>query len=99
MTITLARGLAPTDIRCPECSGVRTVNARHASRWRNGEFPGVCNQCRRGRTGRVATDAAIGYWLRMYGVDIPKGRKARDVLTASGIPPALAQFAREAFPP
>lgn len=97
MAITQARGLASTDIRC-DCGSVRTVDQRQARRWREGHIPGTCASCRGGSVTRVARDRDIGFWLKAYGVKIPRGAKARDVLTASGIPPELAELAREAFP-
>ena len=99
MAITLARGLAATDIRCPDCGNVRTVDRRHARRWREGHDHGTCISCRGGSNVRVARDRDIAYWLRLYGVPVPRGVKARDVITASGVPPDLARFAREVFPP
>lgn len=98
MAITQARGLCSTDIRCPGCGDVRTVDVRQARQWREGHIIGTCVTCRGGSKTRVARDRDIGFWLRAYGVDIPRGVKARDVVTASGIPPALAELAREAFP-
>lgn len=58
----------------------------------------MCVVCRGGSATRVARDRDIGFWLRSYGVKIPRGQKARDVLTASGIPDDLAEFARSCFP-
>lgn len=98
MAITEARGLAPTDIRCPGCGNVRTVDARQARRWREGHIPGDCAKCRGGSATRVARDRDVGYWLRLHGAQIPRGQKARDYVTASGLPPSLAEFAKECFP-
>lgn len=98
MAITEARGLCSSDIRCPECSRVRTVDPRHARRWREGHDTGLCARCRGGSATRVARDRDIGFWLKQYGVSIPRGTKAREVVTASGLPDELAEFARSCFP-
>lgn len=47
---------------------------------------------------RKARDRDIGFWLRLHGASIPKGQKARDYVAASGIPPSLAEFAKDCFP-
>lgn len=98
MTVRQARGLAVTDIRCPQCNKVRTVDPRHARRWREGHEPGLCAKCRGASATRVARDKDIGFWLNQYGVTVPRGQKARAVVTASGVPPALKEFARSCFP-
>ena len=95
----IARGLAANEIRCPGCNAIRQVAVRHARRWREGGFAGLCNHCRAGYRGRAARDCDIAYWLKLYGVDVPRGTKARDHITASGLPPELARFAQDAFPP
>ena len=95
---TEARGLCNTQIRCPQCHHVRQVDPRQARRWRENHIQGLCVTCRGGQATRVARDRDIGYWLKMYGVPIPRGTKARDVITASGIPPELAEYARNCFP-
>ena len=95
---TEARGLVKTQIRCPQCHHVRNVGDREARKWREHHVAGLCVTCRGGQATRVARDRDIGYWLKMYGVPIPRGTKARDVITASGIPPELAEYARNCFP-
>ena len=98
MAIRAARGLASTDIRCPDCNKVRTVDPRHARRWREGHEPGTCATCRGGSVTRKARDQDYAFWLRSYGVPVPRGQKATQVIAASGIPPDLAEFARSCFP-
>lgn len=98
MTISSAKGLCVSDIRCPECKRVRTVDPRHARRWREGHEPGLCAKCRGASPTRVARDKDIRFWLNQYGVQVPRGQKARTVVTASGLPPDLADFARSCFP-
>ena len=98
VAITEARGLAITDIRCPACRGVRTVDPRQARRWREGHIPGTCASCRGGTASRKARERDIGYWLRLHGAEIPRGVKPRDYITASGAPPSLLEFAKDCFP-
>lgn len=98
MAVSVCRGLASTDIRCPDCNHVRTVSERQARRWQKGEYTGRCSNCRRGHRGRSPRDSDYAYWLRLYGVEIPKGQKALDHVVASGVPPELARFARQVFP-
>lgn len=96
MATTAHRGLAATDIRC-SCGHVRTVSHRQARQWREGVIPGTCATCRGRSPTRIARDRDVGYWLRLYGVDIPRGQTARQVIAASGIPPDLAEFAKDCF--
>ena len=98
MAITQARGLAPTDIRCPGCQAVRTVDKRQARRWREGHLTGHCVSCRGLPSTRVARERDIGYWLKLHGAQIPRGQKPREFLTASGMPESLKAFARDCFP-
>ncbi len=71
MAITVYRGLAATDIRCG-CGNVRTVTHRQARRWREGHIPGTCVACRGGQNARITRDRDLSYWLRLYGVTLPK---------------------------
>lgn len=98
MTISAARGLASTDIRCPDCHKVRTVDARHARRWREGHEPGLCASCRGGSATRKARDRDYAFWLKQFGVPVPRGTRAMDVIAASGVPPALGEFAKRCYP-
>lgn len=90
--------VARDDIRCPQCQSVRSVDTRQARRWRQGHITGVCSACRGRSSTRIAKDQHISYWLKLYGVQVPRGQKPRDVIAASGIPPDLARLAKDCWP-
>lgn len=94
--MAISRSVASTDIRCPRCGGVRVVDVHTARSKRTSR---LCAACRGQSPTRVARDRDLAFWLRMYGVSVPRGVKARDVLAASGVPPDLADFAKSVFPP
>lgn len=80
--------------RCDNCGGTLAVSDRQARRIRTGRSTARCGSCR-GLNGAVATETAYRYWLTRFGVSVPRGGRALDVVMASGLPPDLADLARD----
>ena len=95
MTVTVARNV----ISCKSCGSNRVVTDRHARRAR--QQGGIsCVRCRGGGSLRhQATEEAFRFWLRSYGVQVPKGESARAYIAAGGAPPELVELARSVYPP
>lgn len=80
------------DARCRSCGLRFEVGARQVRRIRSEESSGVCGRCR-SAPGRVEpTDADYRYWATRFGVEVPKGRSAREALATGAIPDELAEI-------
>lgn len=55
---------------------------------------GKCSACRGGRV-IEPRESDYRYWLTMFGVTVPQGAKALDVVRAAGIPSGLRTLAED----
>lgn len=78
--------------RCEGCGAPREVSHRQARRIRTGHSGSLCPSCRPGRS-IEATETDYRFWLNLYGVKVPVGRSALEVVRASGLPPELESLA------
>jgi hypothetical protein len=79
--------------RCERCGAPRTVSTRQTRRIEAGHSGSLCPVCRGGEI--VARDQDYRFWLNLYGVKVPSGTNAFEAVTASGLPPDLADLATE----
>lgn len=78
--------------RCEGCGAPREVSSRQARRIRTGHSGSLCPTCRPARS-LAATETDYRYWLGLYGVKVPRGQSALEVVRASGMPPELEDLA------
>lgn len=81
--------------RCEGCGAPRSfdVTSRQAARIRAGHSGSLCRSCRAGPV--EAGESDYRFWLTMFGVKVPRGANALDVVRASGLPEDLADLATE----
>lgn len=93
MAVTVAREV----ITCSGCGGQRSVTDR--SRRRSEQKGGIpCAQCRGLSPTKRVSDGDLRFWLRSYGVDLPRAVPVREFIVAGGAPQALVDLARECYP-
>lgn len=83
--------------QCGSCGAGLDVSARQGRRIRGGLAAALCRTCRGGRS-YTARESDYRYWLARFGMSVPTGANALDVVRASGLPPDLARLATEFAP-
>ncbi len=93
MAVTVARDV----IVCSGCGGARQVTDR--TRRRSEQLGGIqCQSCRGFSPMKRVTDGDLRFWLRTYGVNLPRGVPVREFIVAGGAPQALVDLARQVHP-
>ena len=86
-------------VRCPVCRRYRVVGTRQARRIRAGENTGICSSCRGEEMDpRPCADEHLRFWLRSFGVRLPRGMTAREAVRAGFAPPDLVELAQQVWP-
>lgn len=80
--------------RCGGCGAALEVGTRQRRRIAAGVSSSLCRTCR-GRPVIEPREQDYRFWLNLYGVKVPNGGKALDVVRASGMPEELADLATE----
>jgi hypothetical protein len=78
-------------MRCSNCGSLAAVGPRQTRRINANGSVSRCVVCR-GRN-YVASESDYRYWLTRFGVEIPKGVPALEVVRASGMPAELREIA------